>query len=66
MEKLSKKEKRRRDNLVYRLRKKGHRIDVKMREIYRLWEGIVLCPEDRAQIKKLRDEFEFNEQLIWC
>jgi hypothetical protein len=51
-------------NLVYRLRKKGLRINVKEMCAYRFCK-MILLPADIKQLKRLQKEFGFNIQLTW-
>jgi hypothetical protein len=51
-------------NLVYRLRKKGLRINVKEMCVYRFCE-MILLPADIKQMRRLQKEFGFNIQLTW-
>jgi len=55
------KQKRRQYNLVYRIRKKGYKINTKCRTIY--YKGLFLPYEPIKLIAKLRQEFNFCLQL---
>ena len=50
-----------RDNLLYRLRKKGVRVQTKERTIYFVYDG---KPFQIVQVQRLYREFNFHVQLV--